>query len=247
MFSLSPMTPSTYATLEITADQVLAGQGIDASSASPRLAALRAVAERVLAECRGLLEPRVASRRLAVAGFDADGIRFEGGLRVDDAVLAARMQGASEVVFAVCTVGEAVSRYAASKMPLDPVSGLAVEGLACAGVEGMAAAFCDGERHRAAAAGLRVTAPLSPGMDEWPIPEGQRAIFGVVDAASIGVRLSESWQMYPTKSTSFAIGIGAGVQREERERVFAVRRTRALRVAKAGGGRGGGRETRGGE
>jgi hypothetical protein len=209
------MTAANPGTLEITPDQVLAGQGIDPASASPRLPGLRAVAERVLADCRNLLEPRVASRRLPVDGFEAGAVRFDGAVRIEDAGIAERLCGASEAVFVVCTVGEPISRRAAAVMPHDPLSALAIEGLACAGVDALAAAVCDAERHRAALIGARVTAPLSPGMEDWPLDVGQRAIFGVVDATAIGVRLSESWQMYPTKSASFVLGVGTDVRPDD--------------------------------
>jgi hypothetical protein len=233
------MTVLNGCTLEIVVDQVLGGQGIDATSPSPRLPALRAAAERVLQEYRGLLEPRVVSRRLAVIGADAAAVRFEGGPSIEDPGVAGRLRGASEVVFAVCTVGEPISRHAAAAMGRDPVAALAIEGLACAGVDAVAAAFCTDEWQLAAGRGCRVTPPLSPGMDEWPLDTGQRAIFGVVDAASIGVRLTESGQMYPAKSTSFVFGVGADVWQDEGggcSRCAARDRCR-WRVRKAAGGR----------
>jgi hypothetical protein len=201
--------------LEIVVDQVLAGQGIDAASTSPRLPGLRAVAQRVLLESRDLLEPRVACRRLAVVGTEGGALRLDGGVSIQAPGVVERLHGASEVVFAVCTVGERISRHAAAAMTDDPVAALAIEGLACAGVDAVAAVFCDGERRRAAGQGRHVGPPLSPGMDGWPLDAGQGAIFGAVNAASIGVRLSESWQMYPTKSASFALGIGVDAWREE--------------------------------
>lgn len=202
-------------TLEIGVDEVLAGQGVDPSSVSPRLPALRAAAERTLSDCRGLLDPRVASVRLQVVGAGTDAVRLQGGVSLDDPRLAARLRGSSEIVFAVCTVGERISAHAAAVMQGDPVTALAVEGLACAGVDALCAAVCEGERRRAAEVGCRVTSPLGPGMHEWPLDEGQRAIFSVVDAESIGVRLSESWQMHPTKSASFVLGVGADVRQDD--------------------------------
>jgi len=200
---------------DIAVDQVLYGQGIDAESASPRLPELRAVAERALRDYRHWLEPRIVSTRLRVVAFEADAVRLEAGPPLTGRQAAHRFRGASEVVFAVCTVGEAVSRLAASLMDGDPLTALAVEGLACAGVDGLSAAFCAEERRRASAAGMCVTAPLSPGMDGWALDEGQRTLFAHVDAASIGVRLSESFQMCPTKSASFVLGVGVNVPQDE--------------------------------
>jgi hypothetical protein len=191
-------------TVEIGVDQVLLGQGIDPGSASLRMPGLRAAAGRAIDAGLPILEPRVASRRLPVD-------QIEPGEAV-----ARRARGAAELVVAVCTVGEAISRQAGALMEEDPAAALAMEGLACAAVDALAAAFCRNERHRAARLGWRATAPISPGMDEWPLPAGQQLIFGLVDAAAIGVRLSESGQMQPCKSLSFIVGIGAGVEEDER-------------------------------
>jgi hypothetical protein len=174
------------------------------SSASPRLPGLRAAAARTIAAGLPILEPRVASRRVPVEQVEAG------------EAVARRMHGAVELVAAVCTVGEAVSRRAGALMDRDPVAALAMEGLACAGVDALAAAFCRDERHRAASLGWCVTAPISPGMDGWPLLAGQRVIFGLVDAAGIGVRLSERGQMQPCKSLSFIVGVGADVREDER-------------------------------
>jgi hypothetical protein len=194
-------------TVEIGVDQVLVGQGIDPGSASPRVPGLRAAAARAIDVGLPILEPRVASRRLPAGQIE----------HVADAeAVARRLPGADELVIVVCTVGEAISRQAGALMERDPVAALAMEGLACAGVDALATAFCRDEGHRAAGLGWRTTAPISPGMDGWPLLAGQRVIFGLVDAAGIGVRLSESGQMQPCKSLSFIVGIGAGVREDER-------------------------------
>jgi hypothetical protein len=198
-------------TVEIGVDQVLAGQGIDPRSPSPRLPALRQAAARAIEAGLSLLDPRVASRRLPVERVDAAPIRLADGSVINGGPVAERLRGATELVLVVCTVGEAISRYAGGLMESNPVAALAVEGLACAGVEALATAVCRDERALAARAGHRVTAPIGPGMDGWPLEAGQRVVFGLVDAGSIGVRLSESSQMRPCKSSSFIVGVGAGV------------------------------------
>lgn len=202
-------------TAEIGADQVLTGQGIDPRSLSPRLPVLREAAARAIETGASILDPRVASRRLPIERMEAATIQLAGGVAIHGEPVAERLGGASEVVFVVCTVGDAISRHASALMETDPVAALAIEGLACAGVEALAAGFCRGERKRAAGAGHRVTAPISPGMDEWPLDVGQGIVFRLVDAASIGVRLSESGQMRPCKSSSFIVGVGAGVSEEQ--------------------------------
>jgi hypothetical protein len=202
----------------IGVDQVLAGQGIDPASDSPILAALREAAAHAIDTAVALLDPRVASGRVGVDRV-ADGcVHLAGGLVIRSGAVAACVDCADQLAAAVCTVGDDVSQRAAALMDTDPVAALALEGLACAGVDALAAAVCRDERARAGRLGLRVSAPLSPGTDEWPLLAGQRAIFDLVDAAAIEVRLGESGQMRPCKSSSFVVGIGARVRQDGRGR-----------------------------
>ncbi len=201
--------------IDVGADGILAGQGIDPGSRSPRLPALRTAAEAALERGAPLLAPRVASARVGVVAADAASVRFERGGAIDDPVVARRLAGASEALFAVCTVGDAIDREASALMDRDPVLALALDGLACAAVDRLAAEVCERARREAARAGLRSTAPLSPGMEAWPLLPGQQAVFRLVDAAPIGVRLSEAGQMHPCKSVSLVVGIGAGVEAGE--------------------------------
>jgi hypothetical protein len=46
----------------------------------------------------------------------------------------------------------------------------------------------------------------------WPVENGQRQIFQLVDAASAGIRLTEGYMMVPKKSTSMVIGIEPDVE-----------------------------------
>jgi hypothetical protein len=199
----------------VDADDVLAGQGIDPAGGSTRLPALRAVAALAVEHGVPLLTPRVALERVAVTSSDASAVQLEGGVGLEGAAVARRLAGATEALVAVCTVGEAIGREASALMARDPVLALALEGLGCAAVDRLASDVCQRVRDDAAREGLRATAPLSPGMEAWPLLEGQRAVFRVVDADRIGVRLSESGQMQPCKSLSLVVGLGAAVEAGE--------------------------------
>lgn len=59
-----------------------------------------------------------------------------------------------------------------------------------------------GVQHRSPAVGCRV----SPGYGGWPI-EAQAAVFDLLPAERIGLRLTESMLMVPRKSISFALGL----------------------------------------
>jgi hypothetical protein len=55
---------------------------------------------------------------------------------------------------------------------------------------------------------METTIPLSPGMIGWSVAEGQSQIFALLDAAEIGVGLTEHGVMIPPKSLSMVLGIG---------------------------------------
>lgn len=60
-------------------------------------------------------------------------------------------------------------------------------------------------RRRFAADGLEASLRFSPGYCDWETGEGQKALFSLINAASIGVRIKESGMMLPVKSVSGVI------------------------------------------
>jgi hypothetical protein len=196
---------------ELDVPAVLAGQGIDSSGRGGRLAALRTAAARALREGRPLLVPAVASRLVAVERSSLTEVALVGGGLILGEASARRLSGSLQLMLAVCTVGDGADRRAASLMGDDPAVALAFDGLATAAVNGLASAFCRDLRALAARAGHRTSPPVSPGQGEWDLAEGQRLLFALCSPERIGVHLSESGQMRPCKSVSFAIGIGPTV------------------------------------
>jgi len=111
------------------------------------------------------------------------------------------------MAFAVCTIGPAleteVTRLAGAgktlqAVVLDAIGSVAAEATADA-VEQRIAAEVSGQ-------GLRVSCRASPGYGDWDI-RSQTALFSLVPAERIGVRLSETCMMIPRKSVSFALDV----------------------------------------
>jgi hypothetical protein len=190
---------------------VLAGQGIDAGGRGARMPAIRAAAARALREGRELLEPAMATRLVAVERATLDAVHLSGGGEITGSVPARRLSGSLQVLFAVCTVGNACDRRASALMRDDPAAALAFDGLATAGVNALAGAVCEAVRADAARAGHRTSSPVSPGQGEWDLAAGQRLVFQLVRPGRIGVTVTERGQMQPIKSVSFAVGIGPTV------------------------------------
>jgi hypothetical protein len=111
------------------------------------------------------------------------------------------------MAFAVCTIGPAlemeVTRLAGAgqtlqAVVLDAIGSVAAEATADA-VEQQIAAEVSGQD-------LRISCRVSPGYGDWDI-RSQAALFSLVPAGRIGVRLSETCMMIPRKSVSFALHV----------------------------------------
>jgi hypothetical protein len=111
------------------------------------------------------------------------------------------------MAFSVCTIGPAleaeVTRLAGGgelfqAVVLDSIGSVAAEAVA-EHIDRRIAA-------EAAAAGLKTSCRASPGYGDWDVRE-QGALFALVPAERIGVRLSETFMMTPRKSISFAMHI----------------------------------------
>ncbi len=132
----------------------------------------------------------------------------DGGL-LQGPLIASHLAAASEVIIAVCTVGDAVTSAISERFQTDPVGAPALEGVAGAAAEALAEAVCRRFDAMALAEGLQTSIPLNPGMIGWPLEEGQAQIFGLLDATEIGVSLDPgTYIMRPLKSLSLVIGLG---------------------------------------
>lgn len=107
----------------------------------------------------------------------------------------------------VCTIGPALERRVTELTAADELLRALV--LDTAGSVAAEAAAEHMDRLISAAAAdddVRTSRRASPGYGNWPV-EGQAALFGLVPAGRIGVRLSPGGMMIPRKSVSFAVHV----------------------------------------
>ena len=202
----------THSDLIFDADAVLRGQGADPAVIRERRPMLVQVAEEAIEVGRPLLTPEVAYTRVAIEGVTPEQITLAGGGMLTGKIVARRLRHASEVVVAVCTVGEPIAELASSVVKEDPVRGLALDGVGSAAVEALsnwACAYIEADAH---AHHMQTTVPLNPGMIGWPLEVGQPEIFGAMHEPDMAVTLSDAIIMLPRKSLSLVIGIGAAVR-----------------------------------
>lgn len=187
------LEPRTVLAMDIEAPrtQVLRLLGIRASDRPPR-ESLQRVIDEELDAAPGLMVPRVVmSARRGLPGsttFDPD----------------------LPLALVVCTVGPALDARieqhtrtgeSARAMVLDAIGSAAVEELA----DRSNGRICE----RALSAGLKPDVRRSPGYGRWAIEE-QRLVFDELDPAEIGVTLTPSCLMNPSKSISYAVPLIGG-------------------------------------
>ena len=200
-----PLTVVTEIQVSLEVTHILEGQGVPPAKASP---AVVAVAQEVLQEAQSLLAPAALYTLLPVRAVEHERILLDGGAVFAGSLATRALAGASELAVAVCTIGPALEERSAALFAAGHLlQGLAMDGAGTAAVRLLTGALgvriCD----EATARGLSVGMSASPGQEGWPITQ-QRALFGLLPAEKIGVRLTDSCLMLPRKSVSFVVGLG---------------------------------------
>ncbi len=192
--------------LRIDRDEVLRFQGYKKGRDLPTPEVER-LYETALEEAQGLMVPRAVYRAISVATVESDALRLADGTRFLIPAVGRLWGEIEELGIAICTVGEAIeervrSFFAERELPLavmlDSVGSAAVECLA----EWLNDRLC-----QLALPQLKVTNRVSPGYAGWEV-EDQVLIFRLCPGEPVGVTLNEASFMAPTKSITFAVGIG---------------------------------------
>jgi hypothetical protein len=194
--------------LEIPIEDIIRMQSADAGEVIQRNPILVQMAEKALTKGSSLLTPAVHYRVLRVEQLRHERLQLEADIELHAQLLAEHLKSAKYVVLAICTIGAGVEQLAKEQFSENPVYALALEGFGSAAVETLATEFCAYIDNEASQLGMTSSIPLSPGMIGWPVDEGQRQIFGILDASEVEVQLTASSMMLPVKSISLILGVG---------------------------------------
>ncbi len=198
--------------LAITVDIVLRGQGADPHKIRARQPQLVALAEQAIAEGTKLIHPQAAFRRLDICGITRSCVTLKGGSELQGFGIARKLAGCGGLFLAVATLGKDLEEEMAKAAQTNLSWEFALDGFGTAAIGALSNAICRYVAEQTAQEGLRATSQFYPGMRGWSLAEGQKQIFTLVDAQSIGVALNPSFLMVPRKSLSMAIGFGTQAQ-----------------------------------
>lgn len=199
-------------TLDLTVDDALRGQGANADMLRKRSPRIIETTERAVAAARSLLRPVVIYRELDVVAQDETRLLLSGGHSLEGELVMKLLTGAQRVVLVVCTVSGAISELASREMKENMLYGLALDGTGSAATEMLANEVFAWQDQQAAALGWKISIPVSPGEEGWPLAVGQPQIFTPLAGESDAVRLTDSFLMEPIKSMSFVLGLGKDVK-----------------------------------
>ena len=194
--------------LEFDLDAVLRGQGADPVVLRARRPALVQLAEQALQEGFSLIEPTVSYKEYTIKAIQHDRLIFNEGGYLTGKLPVQHLAKAQVVYIVLCTIGTSLERYSSEMWNSSATYSLALDGVGSAAVEALANATCRELENQAAERGWKSSIPLSPGMIDWSVVEGQPQIFKLLESEKIYVELSEGFIMTPRKSLTMVLGAG---------------------------------------
>lgn len=197
--------------LPLSVDLVLAGQGADPAVLRRRRPQLVTLAERAVEESAALLQPQLAYRRVEMIAVDHDRLRLAEAPALTAPHLVQQLGKAQYLVALIVTLGPRLEARMTEVMASDPAYALALDGLGTVAVDALYRAAYRRFETEAVAQGLCLSRPFSPGTAGWPLDEGQRWLFSLLDAATVGVTVFPGGQMRPRKSCSALVGAGEDI------------------------------------
>lgn len=117
-----------------------------------------------------------------------------------------RLEGCDEIACYVATLGSEIDTAVARLRIEDFSEAYLLDAVASAFVQRLQDLALEDIGKDAIARGRRVRPRHAPGYHGWPL-SGQKALLDLLDAASLGVNLTESFLMLPHKSVSGACGL----------------------------------------
>ncbi|MBQ7387442.1 MAG: hypothetical protein IJW03_04670 [Clostridia bacterium] len=178
---------------------------IDARELSARLGgyctSCSSVADEYIYEILDAASPRYAARLVDVEYTD-DGAVSIAGRKIYSAALIKNLAGAEQAYLLAVTLGIEVDRYLKRMSAISPARHFIADGVASALAEALADAS-----EREICKGYTSRPRFSPGYADIPLSYQSALLAALSDERRLGISLTDSYLMIPTKSISAIIGI----------------------------------------
>lgn len=162
--------------------------------------ALSAVLDECLSECAEVFTPRLCYRI-----FDTESFFDRFDRQRESALVKARLEGCDKVLVFAATVGVGIDRLVRKYAAVSPVKALLFQAIGAERIESLCEVFCGNLQARYG----KLASRFSAGYGDFPLT-AQTAFFETLDCArGIGLTLTDSLLMTPTKSVTAAVGIGS--------------------------------------
>lgn len=191
--------------VKLDAATLLKRQGYEPDSA--RWAEMARLAAQVALEAKPLIRPQLIYAFVPVSGSTPNHVQLAGAQRFVGVDIAQHLLGSESVVVAAMTIGGELESKVSAVFEKDTVRSLLLDTAGNVALSQVVMWLCSQVDEYAASCGLETTAPIAPGQLGWRLEE-QRVVISILDASSIGVRLTDSCLMVPLKSETLVIGMG---------------------------------------
>ena len=166
-----------------------------------------------LEEGQRLARPRAIYDLLAVREVAEGSLVLDSGLVLTGESIGRAWRSALYLGVAICTIGPALEGKVSGLFGEgDYALSLMLDSVGTEAVENAASRVQDVICEKASSLDMQVGIRLSPG-ERWDLGQ-QRAIFSLLPAERIGVRLTSHCMMIPQKSISFCVGAGREIRTE---------------------------------
>lgn len=194
------------------------------SAAGHETDSLSPILDALISEAEGLLSCRICWRELPVA-LSHGGVEL-GGSCCPSASLQENLEGCHSCILFAATLGIRFDRSLSRYGSIAPSKALLLQAIGAERIEALCDIFCEDIAHRYAP--QAVTRRFSPGYGDLPL-DFQKTLFSLLDCPrQIGVTLSESLIMFPSKSVSAIVGIGGSGHRCAANRCSLCQKTDCL-------------------
>ncbi|NMC05202.1 MAG: hypothetical protein GYA24_08325 [Candidatus Lokiarchaeota archaeon] len=116
------------------------------------------------------------------------------------------LDGCNEIIAGICTAGSRIDELISECQKTSMSKAVMIDQVGTWAVQQVMITLVDSINRTIPEKTARFTPVIRPGFEKWPI-SNQSLLFSMLDASRIGVKLTTSLLMVPSKSISFIIGI----------------------------------------